>query len=157
DGDGVGRAVARATVAAGLEGDVHLGDVGAGQVVDSDRVDPAQGVDVDALDVVGVHDDVADVTGEAEPIAVGGGDELLVDVGAVEVHYVGAVLAGDGVVAVARVPLEDVIAGAHLGCVVALVAVDEVVAVAAEQGVGAVAAQQGVVAGAAVDGDLDQG
>ena len=70
---------------------------------------------------------------------------------------VGAVLALDGVAAVARVPLEDVVAGAQEGHVVALLAVDEVVAVAAEQQVDAVAAEDRVVAGAAVDGDLDQG
>ena len=59
---------------------------------------------------------------------------------------VGAVLALDGVAAVARVPLEGVVAGAQEGRVVALVAVDEVVAVAAEQRVGAVAAEDRVVA-----------
>ena len=61
-------------------------------------------------------------------------------------HRVGAVLALDGVVAVARIPLERVVAGAEEGGVVALVAVDEVVAVAAEQDVGAVAAADRVVA-----------
>ena len=66
---------------------------------------------------------------------------------------VGAVLALDDVAAVARIPLEDVVAGAEEGGVVALLAVDEVVAVAAEQQVDAVAAEDGVVAGAAVDGD----
>src|SRR5262249_53457137 len=76
---------------------------------------------------------------------------------AVEEHGVGAVPALDNVVTVARVPLEDVVAGAQGGHVVALVAVDEVVAVAAEQRVGAVAAQDRVVAVAAVHGDLDQG
>ena len=60
------------------------------------------------------------------------------------------------VAAVARVPLERVVAGAEEGDVVALLAVDEVVAVAAEQQVDAVAAEDGVVARAAVDGDLDQ-
>ena len=75
---------------------------------------------------------------------------------AVEEHRVGAVLALDDVAAVARIPLEGVVAGAEEGGVVALVAVDEVVAVAAEQDVGAVAAEDRVVAGAAVDGDLDQ-
>ena len=57
------------------------------------------------------------------------------------------------VAAVARIPLERVVAGAQEGDVVALLAVDEVVAVAAEQEVDAVAAEQRVVAGAAVDGD----
>ena len=75
---------------------------------------------------------------------------------AVERHRVGAVLALDGVAAVAGIPLERVVAGAEQRGVVALLAVDEVVAVAAEQDVDAVAAEQRVVAGAAVDGDLDQ-
>ena len=69
-------------------------------------------------------------------------------------HRVGAVLTLDGVAAVARIPLEDVVAGAEEGHVVALLAVDEVVAVAAEQDVDSVAAEDRVVAGTAVDGDL---
>ncbi len=67
-----------------------------------------------------------------------------------------AVLAFDDVAAVARIPLEDVVAGAEERGVGALVAVDEVVAVAAEQRVGAVAAEDRVVARTAVDGDRDQ-
>ena len=75
---------------------------------------------------------------------------------AVEQQRVGPVLALDGVVAVARVPLEHVVAGAEHDRVVALLAVDEVIAIAADQYVGAVAAENRVVAGAAVDGELDQ-
>ena len=89
--------------------------------------------------------------------AVGRDVDVLVDVRAVEQHRVGAGLAFDHVAAVARIPLEHVVAGAEQGGVVALLAVDEVVAVAAEQEVGAVAAEDGVVAGAAVDRDADQG
>ena len=74
------------------------------------------------------------------PPAVGRDVDLLVDVGAVEEHRVGAVLALDGVAAVAGVPDEGVVAGAQEGRVVAAAAVDEVVAVAAEQHVVAVAA-----------------
>ena len=37
------------------------------QVVDGDRVGAAEGVEVDGLDVVEVHHDVADVAGEAQP------------------------------------------------------------------------------------------
>ena len=88
--------------------------------------------------------------------AVGRHLEALVDVRAVEHHRVRAVLALDDVAAVARIPLEDVVAGAEERGVVALLAVDEVVAVAAEQLVGAVAAEDRVVARAAVDGDRDQ-
>ena len=97
-----------------------------------------------------------DVAGEAHPAAVRRDVDVLGDVRAVEQQRVGAGLALDGVAAVARVPLERVVAGAEERGVVALVAVDEVVAVAAEQHVGAVAADDRVVAGAAVDGDADQ-
>ena len=128
-------------------------DVGAGEVVDGERVGAAERVELDRLDVVEVHDDVAEVAGEEHPPAVGRGREDLVAGAAVEQHRVGAVLALDDVAAVARIPLEDVVAGAEEGDVVALLAVDEVVAVAAEQQVDAVAAEDGVVAGAAVDGD----
>ena len=48
------------------------GDVGAAQVVDDDGVGAAERVDVDALDVVQVHDDVADVAGEERAPAIGG-------------------------------------------------------------------------------------
>ena len=72
--------------------------------------------------------------------AVGREVDLLADVGAVEQHRVGAVLAVDGVAAVAGVPHERVVAGAHEGHVVAASAVDQVVARAADQRVVAVAA-----------------
>ena len=72
-------------------------------------------------------------------------------VGAVEVQGVAAALAFDGVAAVARIPLEAVVAGAQQRGVGTDVAVDEVVAAAAEQEVGAVAAAQRVIAGAAVE------
>ena len=74
----------------------------------------------------------------------------------IEEHGVDAGLSLDDVGAVARVPPEDVVAGAQDGDVGAAVAVDEVVSVAAEQAVVAVAAGDRVVAGAAVDRDRDQ-
>ena len=89
-------------------------------------------------------------------LAVGRDCEFLVAVGAVEEQGIETVLALDRVAAVARIPLENVVAGAEEGEVVALLAVDEIIAVAAEQGVDAVAAEDGVVAGAAVDRELDQ-
>ena len=107
------------------------------------------------LDVVQVHRDVGDVADEQRAPAVGQDVDVLGDVGAEEQHRVGAGLAFDRVVAVARVPLEDVVAGAEERDVVAVVAEHEVVAVAAEQHVGALAAEDGVVAGAAVDRELD--
>ena len=48
-------------------------------------------------------------------------------VGAVEQHRVGAGLAFDGVVVVAGVPDEGVVAGPHQGSVVAVAAVEEIV------------------------------
>ena len=81
--------------------------------------------------------------------------DVLGDVRAEEQHLVGAVLAFDGVVAVARVPLEDVVAGAEEGDVVAVVAEHEVVAVAGQERVGALAAEQRVVARAGIDRELD--
>ena len=65
------------------------------------------------LDVVEVHRDVGDVAEEADPPAVGGDVDVLGDVGAVEQHPVEAGLALEGVVVVAGVPDEDVVAGAH--------------------------------------------
>ena len=108
-----------------------------------------------ALDVVEVHRHVGDVAEEEDAPAVGRDVDVLAGVGAEEQHRVGAVLALERVVAVARVPLEDVVAGAHEGHVVAVVAEDEVVAVAAEEHVGALRAEERVVAGAAVDRQLD--
>jgi hypothetical protein len=55
------------------------------------------------------------------------------DVDAVELKRVGAVLALDGIVAVARVPDEGVVAAATEQGVVAAAAGDDVVAIAAEQ------------------------
>ena len=103
-------------------------------------VGAAQGVEVDALDVVEVHDDVGDVAGEQDAAAVGGDVDVLGDVGAVEEHRVEAVLAFEGVVVVAGVPDEGVVAGAHQGGVVAVAAVEQVVALAADEDVVAQAA-----------------
>ena len=111
----------------------NLADIRAGQVVDRDGVGAAERVEVDLLDAVGVHRDVADVAEEPQPGAVGGQVDVLVDVRAVEEHRVVAVLALDDVAAVARIPGERVVAGAEEGDVRAAVAVDRVVAVAAEE------------------------
>ena len=84
------------------------------------------------LDVVEVHGDVGDVAEEAHAPAVGRDVDVLGDVGAVEQQRVEAGLAFDGVVVVAGVPDEDVVARAHEGSVVAVAAVDQVVALAAD-------------------------
>ena len=76
---------------------------------------------------------------------------LLGDVGAVEQHRVGAGLALDGVAAVARIPDEGVVAGAHERQVVAPVAVDRVVPVAAEQPLGSGASGEVVVSVSTVE------
>ena len=102
-----------------------LRDVGAGQVVDVMVSAPPRALKLDLLDAVEVHRDVADVAEEADAAAVGRDVDVLVGVGAVEEHRVGAGLAFDGVAAVARVPDEGVVAGAQEGHVVAAAAVDE--------------------------------
>ena len=157
DDDDVGRAVAGGAADRAGQVDVDLDQVRAGQVVDGGRVGAAERVEVDRLDVVEVHHDVAEVAREAargrrwrRPSKISAPALPLKSMRVV------AGLAFDDVAAVAGVPLEDVVAGAEEGGVVALLAVDEVVAVAAEQQVDAVAAEQRVVARAAVDGDLDQ-
>ena len=53
------------------EVDVHVGDAGAGQVVDGDGVGAAQRDDVHLLDAIDVHGHVADVAGQPQPAAVG--------------------------------------------------------------------------------------
>src|SRR5207249_7992900 len=77
--------------------------------------------------------------------------DLLGRVAAVEQQCVGAVLAFEGVAAVAGIPVEGVLAGTQQGRVVAAVAVDRVVAVAAEQRLAAVAAGERVVSVSAGD------
>ncbi len=124
----------------------QAGDVGSAQVVDGHGVDAADRIDVDPLDAGGVHRHAADVAGELEPASVRGQVELLGDVGAVEAHGVGALLALDDVAAVARIPDEGVVAGAQLGQVVALVA----------ERLRAGASEQGVVSFSAVDPRWDR-
>src|SRR5262249_3051661 len=128
DDDGVGRAIADATARRAGQVEVNLGDAGAREVIHGDRVGPAFGVEVDALDAVEVHGHGGHIAGEAHPRAVGRDVDLLGDVGAVEEHAVEAGLALDGVVAVAGVPDEYVVAGAEGGDVVAAPTDDEVVA-----------------------------
>ncbi len=128
------------TAATGRQVGVDLGHVGAAQVVDDDGVGAAEGVEVDDLDVVEIHRHVGDVAEEQHPPAVGGDVDVLGGVGAVEQHRVGAGLALERVVVVARVPDEGVVTGAHQRHIVAVAAVDQVVALAAEERVVAEAA-----------------
>ena len=97
------------------EVDGDLRHAGSGQVVDRDGVGAAQGVELDVLDAVEVHGDVADVAGQPHPPAIGRDVDVLVDVGAVEHQRIGAGLAFDDVAAVARVPDERVVAVAEQG------------------------------------------
>ena len=121
-----------------------------------DVVGAAERAILDPLDVVEVHRHVGDVAQEQRAAAIGEDVDVLARVRAEEEQLVVVGAALDHVVAVARIPLEDVVAGAEQGDVVAVVAEDEVVAVAADEHVGALAAEDGVVAGAAVEGQLDR-
>ena len=49
---------------------------------------PPSALEIDGLSAVDVHDDVAEITGEAEPSGDGRGLEGLVAPGAVELHRV---------------------------------------------------------------------
>ena len=54
-------------------------DVGAAEITHRDRVRAAECVEVDTLDVVDVHRDRADVTGETQPLAVRREADVLAD------------------------------------------------------------------------------
>jgi hypothetical protein len=151
----IGCAVAGAAAERGGEVGVDGRDVGAGQVVDRDRVRAAEGVEVDLLHACGVHRDGALDAEELEPVAVRGQVDLLSAVGTVEHHRVGAVLALDCVAAVARIPDEAVVAGTEERGVVAPVAVNGVVSVAAHEGLVPFPASDGVVPVPAVEARRD--
>ena len=131
-------------------------DVGRGQVVHDRVVDAAERAEIDPLGVVDVHRDVRDVAEELQTVAVRREVELLRASGAVEDHRVRAGLAFHLVAAVAGVPRERVVAGAHQRHVGASVSVDRVVLAPAEQRVAAVAAVDGVVARTAVERQLGE-
>ena len=156
DGHAIGRAIANVAARCRREVDRNLRDTGAGEVADRDVVGAAASGEVDVLDAVEIHGDVADVARELHPSVVRGDVDFLVDVRAIEHQRVGAVTAVDRVAAVARIPDEGVVAAAELRIVVAAAADDDVVACAADQRVVAVAAGDGVVAVAAVEGEVDQ-
>ena len=106
DGHEVGRTVR--TTGRALQVDLRDAEVGAGHVVDGDRVDAAERRQVELLDAVHVHADVGDVTEEQRALPVRGQAHLLVGARAVEVERVAAGLALDDVAAVTRVPAEAV-------------------------------------------------
>src|SRR3954451_2847723 len=106
--DAVGRAVG-VTVEA-VEVDVRRVEVRRLEVAEGDVVGAAEGAEVRLLDAVEVHGDGGDVSGDAHARAVGRDVDVLADVRAVELQRVVAGLAFDGVAAVARVPLEGVVA-----------------------------------------------
>ena len=144
DDDAVGLAVAAGAAEGAGEVEADIADVGSAQVVDGGEVGAAEGVEVDPLDAGGVHRDGALSAEEPETLAVRRQVDLLAAACAVEEHRVGAVLTFDDVAAVAGIPDEGVIAGAHQARVGAAVAVDHVVAVAADQALGSGASTQNV-------------
>src|SRR5205085_9516693 len=77
DDDAVDLTVARRAAEGAGEVDVHAADAGAAQIVDRDDVGAAEGVEVDALDAVGVHRDVGGATDELELASVGRQLDLL--------------------------------------------------------------------------------
>src|SRR5262249_54434296 len=111
---------------------VDLVYAGAGQVADRDDVGAAAGVDVHGLDVHEVQPDVVHVAGHHAGVAVGRDVDPLRDVRAVKHQTVRAgPIVGhpvEEVVAVARVPYEDVVAGVADHRVVAGASGEDVVA-----------------------------
>src|SRR4029453_8979647 len=102
-----------------------------------------------------VHRDGALSAEEPKAVAIRRQVDLLAAACAVEEHRVGAVLALDDGAAVARIPDEGVIAGAHAPGICTHVSVDRVVAVSAEQALGSGASAQGVASGATIEGRRD--
>ena len=114
DGHHVALAVADRSAQRRRQVDHHLLHVGAGHVADHDVVGAAERVEVDALDIVQVHGDGRRRRGRSAARAPLAEDvDVLAGVGAVEQQRVDAGLALDGVVAVARIPLERIVAGAE--------------------------------------------
>ena len=129
--------------------------VGAGEVVDRHCVEPPSALK-STVSTVRIHRDRALGAEEAQTLTVRRQVDLLAAVGSVEQHRVGAVLALDGVAAVARIPDERVVARAEVADVVAPVPVDRVVAVAAEGGLDTLGAGDRVVPRATVERQGDR-
>ena len=90
-----------------------LRDVRAGQIADDDVICAAEGAEIDALDVVQIHVTFAMLRRKGTRAPIGDDVDVLVDVRAEEQHR-STVLALDRVVAVAGIPLEHVVARAHV-------------------------------------------
>jgi hypothetical protein len=105
------------TVAGVAAPEVGVGgrDVGAGEVVDRDRVGAAERGVVDPLHVVEVHNGAGKVAEEAHALAVGGRVDRFGGGRAVEAQSVGAGLVLDRVVVVTGVPDERLVALCRFG------------------------------------------
>ena len=101
---------------------------------------------MDQLDAVEVHGDVVDVADKAHASTIGGDVDVLGEADAIEVEPVEAVLTVDGVVDVALIPLEDVVAGAEESDVVARTPDDDIVTASTVKRVVAGKPGQGVCA-----------
>ena len=152
DSDGIRDGVALAAARHRRQIDGDLLDGGSGEVVDVDVVDAAQRCELDILNAVDVHNDIADVAEQPRPLAVGGDVDALVDVGAIEDQRIGAGLALNDIAAVAGIPGERVVTVTEQRHVAAATAVDDVIAITADQPVVALASGDAVGAGAAIDG-----
>src|SRR5262245_49309321 len=141
------------TVSAGIPAEVDgdLLHVSAGQVVDHDGVGAARALELDTLDAIEVHGDVALGAGKCRPAAIGRNGGGLINAGATEVERVETASTLNDVAAVALIPDEQVIAGAQQRHVAAAASGDRVVAGATGQQVVAVAARNVVIAAATVD------
>ena len=114
-----------------------LADACSGEIANRDDVSAAEGGDLDLLDAVEVHGDVADITEEPDAAAVGRDVHVLTDVRAVEQQCVDTILALDNVAAVARIPDERVVVAAEKSNIIAPPTDHSVVSVAGDEGVGA--------------------
>src|SRR6266498_3656041 len=152
DGDRIGRAVTAIAPDHRGEIDRDLDHIRRGKIVHGRRVRTAQHPKINVLGAVDVHHDVAGVTEEAQPLAIGGRVEDLVPARTVEDHRVEALLASGCASSVTGIPDEAVVTCAEGSNVAALVAVDGVVARAAVEALVPSSAEQLVVAALTVDG-----
>ncbi len=122
--------------------DDDFSHVRATQLADVDGVAAIARQDLDALDVVLVHDDVADIARQQHIVATGRERDDLVGARAIELVRVEAALAVDDIAAFTRIPLEAIVAAAHGNVVRAQAAIDEIRAGAADDAVVADLAEQ---------------